>query len=297
MRLKRQWLSLESMPASDVIAVENETPSHRLGQYNAWQLRQQPQAPFDMVWISIAKAQAPAAHRVLPHGEPSIAIRRRRDARGDITEITLTVCGPLHHAHWYEPEPREELIAIRLMPEVAAAVFGVAPADYFDQPPALLTPAQLEAACEQTLRLAEFAAPKGVARQLFDDLHRYAGDKIIDRTPEVLAAAILRQTNGNTRCAAIAKHLDISERTLRRRFQDHLGCSPKAYARQLRLTAAALTAEQGTKPQWADIAVKAGFHDQAHLINEFQTLAGLTPQEFHAERMALSAFSNTPVSQ
>lgn len=284
------------MSARDVIAVENETPSHRLGQYSAWRLRQQPQAPFDMIWISIARAQAPAAHRVLPHGEPSIAIRRQRDERGDIKDIALTVCGPLRRAHWYEPEPHEELIAIRLMPEVAAAVFGVAPADYFDQPPAF-TPARLEVACEQTLRLSEFAAPKDIARHLITDLQHYASEKIIDTTPEALAAAILRQTNGNARCAAIAKQLDISERTLRRRFQDHLGCSPKTYARQLRLTAAALTAEQEAKPQWAAIAVEKGFHDQAHLINEFQALAGVTPQEFHAERAALSAFSNTPASQ
>ena len=284
------------MPARDAIAVESETPSHRLGQYNAWLLRQRPLASFDMIWISIARAQTPAKHRILPHGEPSIAIRRRRDESGSVTDVMLTVCGPLRHAHWYEPEPREELIAIRLLPEVAAAIFGVAPADYFDQPP-VVTPANLETACEQTLQLSEFAAPKEIARQLISDLHRYAAGKTIAKTPEVFAAAILRQTNGNARCAAIANRLEISERTLRRRFHDHLGCSPKAYARQLRLTAAALAAEQETRPQWAAIAAEAGFHDQAHLINEFQALAGVAPQAFHAERTALSAFSNTPASQ
>lgn len=281
------------MSASDPIAVESETPNHRLGQYNAWRLRQRPHAPFDMIWISIAKPQTPARHRILPHGEPSIAVRRRRNERGDINEITLTVCGPMRHAHLYEPEPREELVAIRLMPEIAAAIFGVAPADYFDQPP-VVTPAFLKVACEQTLQLSEFAAPQDIALHLACDLHRYASGKTVDETPEALAAAILRQTNGDARCAAIAKQLNISERTLRRRFRDHLGCSPKTYARQLRLTAAALNAEQQAKPRWADIAIAAGFHDQAHLINEFQALVGVTPQEFHAERTALSAFSNTP---
>ncbi|MHA7873337.1 MAG: helix-turn-helix domain-containing protein, partial [Hyphococcus sp.] len=241
------------MSAPDAIAVEYETPSHCLGQYTAWRLPDRPQSAFDMMWVSIAKAQAPAAHRVLPHGEPSIAISRRRDKDGEINDIALTVCGPLRRADWYDPEPREELIAIRLMPELAAAIFDVAPADYFDQPP-VMTAASLEAACAQTLRLSEVAAPKDIARQLIGDLRRYAGGKTIDDTPEAFAAAILRQTNGAARGAAIAKHLEISERTLRRRFRDHLGCSPKTYARQLRLTAAALAAEQTAKPQWAAIA-------------------------------------------
>ncbi len=280
------------MRAGSPIDLDEATPSHCLGQYNAWQLPDHPPMPFDLVWISIAPAMKPKAHRVLPHGEPSIAIRRRRDTDGDITHIDLTVCGTMRRAMWYHPEPHEELIAIRLKPEMAALIYGVAPADYFDQDPAP-APQALINACTATLLLAETGTPMEIAEQLARDLHRWTASRDLKQTPEIAAAAILRHANGRTNCATLARQLDISERHLRRRFRDHLGCSPKFYARQLRLTAAALMSEQSKAPSWAQIAAVTGFHDQAHMINEFQSLADLTPHQFHTERMALSVFSNT----
>ena len=280
------------MRAGDLIDLEDTKPSHCLGQYNAWHLRDHPSIPFDLVWISIAHRTAPHAHRVLPHGEPSLTIRRYRDTHGDITDIDLTVCGSLRRAMWYYPKPREELISIRLKPEMSAHVYGVAPSDYFDQDP-LPAPTALINACSATLLLAETAHPMAIAEQLAHDLNLWTATRDINQTPEIAAAAILRKGNGRTSCADLAKHLDVSERHLRRRFRDHLGCSPKFYARQLRLTAAALLSEQSAAPAWAQIAAATGFHDQAHMINEFQSLVDLTPQQFHKERMVLSVFSNT----
>jgi hypothetical protein len=34
---------------------------------------------------------------------------------------------------------------------------------------------------------------------------------------------------------------------------------------------------------WSDIAVGAGYYDQAHLIADFHSIAGATPREFLAE--------------
>lgn len=284
------------MPVDEIIAYDDQHPSHRLGQYNAWRLHDHPTTPFDLIWVSIARADKPMAHRVLPHGEPSLAIRRRRDRDGDVKAIALTVCGPLRKAMWYHPEAREELIAIRLKPEMAAHIYGVSPGDYFDQPPAS-APAALAAACAGTLRLAETGSPLEIAERLAGDLCRWAASHETRQTPEIAAAAILRKLEGRARCADLAKRLEISERHLRRRFRDHLGCSPKFYARQLRLTAAALMAETSPAPVWAQIAAATGFHDQAHMINEFRSMAHLTPRQFHTERTALSGFSNTLTKQ
>ena len=280
------------MHAGDPINLEGATPSHRLGQYNAWQLPDHPSIPFDLVWISIAHETAPHAHRVLPHGEPSLAVRRLRDAKGEISDIDLTICGSLRRAMWYYPEPREELIAVRLKPEMSAQIYGVAPVDYFDQDPVPASNALMDA-CARTLCLAQNARPAAIAEQLVCDLNHWTTARNANQTPEIAAAAILRECLGRTSCKALAKHLNISERHLRRRFRDHLGCSPKFYARQLRLTAAGHLSEQASAPEWAQIAVATGFHDQAHMINEFRSLVDLTPQQFHTERRALSVFSNT----
>lgn len=280
------------MSAGAAISYDACAPVHRLGQYRAWRLRRSRRAPFDLVWISIAHPISPADHRVLPHGEPSIAIRRRRDRTGDVSAIDLTVCGPFRSALWYRPEPGEELIALRLKPETAAAVFSVAPGDYADAP-LVPAPDALRAACANAMRMAETGEPHVVARRLMDDLYRHAAENEGGDAPEVVAAAILRQTGGRTRCIEIARRIGVSERQLRRRFRDRLGCSPKSYARQLRLTAAALAAEPVDRPDWAQIAVVSGFHDQAHMINEFQSILRMTPIALHRERRALSGFCNT----
>ena len=260
------------------------TAAHRLGQYCAWDIERR--AAIDMVWVSKAHERNPAVHRVLPHGEPSIAIRRLRDGAGEISSIDLTICGPYRQSSFYEPEPGEELIAIRLKPETAAACFDVSPADYFDEPPAA-APRSLYDACSETLRRAEKSTRNDIAFALMNDLDRLERRVEPDEPREASAAVILRRSNGAISTKALANLTGISERQLRRRFLDSVGATPKAYGRQLRLTAASLAAERTARPNWARIAAATGFHDQAHMINEFQSLLSMTPQRLHRERRAL----------
>lgn len=270
-------------------------PDHALGQYRAWRLDrpdgrppQNAPAPLDLAWISIAHAPRPASHRLLPHGEPSIAIMRRRDASGAVIEARLTVCGPYYKARHYRPQPREELIGFRVKPEFSAALFKIAPNDYAGAPIAQ-APAALVQACAAALCMAEYAGANDVFTALAADLAHFVCTHPIARGPEALAAEWMRISDGKIRLRDIAKKLDVSERNLRRRFIDHVGCAPKTYARQLQVTAAALAAEKEEAPDWAAIAADAGFHDQSHMINVFQAEIGLSPLAFHIERRALKA--------
>lgn len=271
---------------------DHKPPSHRLGQYRAWRLPQRRASPFDMVWISRAGARDPARHRLLPHGEPSLAIRRRRDGAGAVADIALVICGPYRAAGHYAPEPGEELIALRLKPETAASVFGVAPRDYFGEGCAQAHRMLIDA-CRHSLNAAETQAAEDVARALIADINRHAEGRPIAPTPEAAAADLLRKLKGRAAAPALAEHLGVSERQLRRRFCDRLGYTPKDYARQLRLSAAALDSQRDPAPSWAAIAAKVGFADQAHMIREFRRLAGVTPAALHRERRALSEKSNT----
>lgn len=272
-------------------AYDETAPAHRLGQYNAWRIRPQKGAAADLVWISLA-GEHPKAHRVLPHGEPSVSILRRRDADGAICDVSLVVCNPARQIFWYHPAPGEELISVRLKPETAAEFFQITPEEIITAP-IILAPRALRDACSNSLNLAEHGGPHCIAQTLLADIFHFSTQKEISLAPEDYAADRLRQSNGVISCGALACELDISERNLRRRFRNRIGISPKSYARQLRLTAASQLAEAVSKPLWAEIAAEAGFHDQAHMINEFRSMTGLTPQQLHAERRALSDFCNT----
>ena len=283
------------MESADTDRLES-APCHVLGQYRAWRWRSDPALAFDLAWISLAHAERPAAHRLLPHGEPSVAVLRRRDRHGDIAAVKLIICGPYREARHYQPAPGEELIALRIKPETAAAAFGVAPRDY-EAPDAIEAPAALTEACSQTLAAAHSAAAFDIIRILSAELQHCAGQQVRSNAPEAIAAEWMRRTDGRVRFSAIAAKLEVSERHLSRRFSDHVGCAPKTYARHLQITAAALAAERTANPDWAQIALDAGFHDQPHMINAFREEIGSTPQAFHRERRALSGFCNTEGAQ
>lgn len=72
----------------------------------------------------------------------------------------------------------------------------------------------------------------------------------------------------------------ISKRTLQRLFQQYVGVSPKWVIRRYRLHEAAEQLTEGTRINWLDLALKLGYYDQAHFINDFKTIVGRSPEEY-----------------
>ena len=269
-------------------------PDHLINDYRAWTLNGSQHLPFDTLWINCAGAD-PRPHRVLPSGEPSISIRRIWNTDGSISKCELVVCCQYSAGLWHRPPPREELISIRLKPEIAAITLGIDLIEYRDSDP-LPVPRWLASKLCVSQKIAEQGAHSElVARSLFKELQIASKEAHITRgvSTFIHAAAILREYQGGIPIRQVAKELGISARTLQRQFIDHLGVSPKFYARRLRLTHAAILADQSEQVIWADVAASCGFHDQAHLINEYQSLIGLTPNASHRERLGLSDFSNS----
>lgn len=91
--------------------------------------------------------------------------------------------------------------------------------------------------------------------------------------------------------AAAVRDSGLSHRRFGELFHRHVGLTPKAYARVLRLqrTLAALqrapAADRGggePADALADIAAWAGYSDQSHLHRDFVACTGLTPQQYRA---------------
>ena len=96
------------------------------------------------------------------------------------------------------------------------------------------------------------------------------------------AAERLASANVN----AVAADLGVSERHLRRLFRETIGVSPKAFAKLTRFHRALGAARADAHAGWASIAAAAGYYDQAHLIAEFRTIAGVTPRALLRELRA-----------
>jgi AraC-like DNA-binding protein len=102
-----------------------------------------------------------------------------------------------------------------------------------------------------------------------------------DANTRLVQSAARRLESRNV--ASVAEALGVSERHLRRVFSEVVGLSPKAFFKLLRFERALKAAKDNRDSSWSDIAVGAGYYDQAHLITDFRSIAGATPREFLAE--------------
>jgi len=91
------------------------------------------------------------------------------------------------------------------------------------------------------------------------------------------AADLIQRAPQVARIAAVARTLGISERRLGELFREQVGMAPKRYARIARFRRLVENTDRRRPIAWAEVAVDAGLHDQAHLVHEFRAFAGVTP--------------------
>jgi AraC-like DNA-binding protein len=126
------------------------------------------------------------------------------------------------------------------------------------------------------------------AERKFDLLESYLLSKAQARLePDSAVSAALRTLRSWPMLSLreLAAQLGLSHKQMLSRFDCRVGLTPKLTSRIFRLQRV-LTAANGAKttPDWSDLAVECGYYDQAHLIHEFQQLAGLTPSEYLRSR-------------
>lgn len=99
------------------------------------------------------------------------------------------------------------------------------------------------------------------------------------RNTSVMNAAIsMFQARGAARLEHVATQLSVGMRQFERNFLREIGLSPKLYSRVARFQAALDTRIKRQGTRWASLANEFGYHDQMHMIKDFQKLSGLTPE-------------------
>lgn len=102
-----------------------------------------------------------------------------------------------------------------------------------------------------------------------------------DPLVEHVARDMARASAGPRAMRDFARDCGFSERTLERRFRHAIGTSPKAFSRVMRLQQA-LQSRQAQGLAWSEVAIDAGYYDQAHLIRDARMLFGTTPDAMTA---------------
>lgn len=109
-----------------------------------------------------------------------------------------------------------------------------------------------------------------------------------DHDQQLLTATLQRiqDLQGRLSSRQLIHFTGFSERYLEKKFKEHIGLSPKKFARITRILTYVKTMDD--HETFTAKACKAGFYDQAHLNHEFKKLTGLTPTTFSRERQALA---------
>jgi AraC-like DNA-binding protein len=102
--------------------------------------------------------------------------------------------------------------------------------------------------------------------------------------PDVLRAAdTLRRSGGRSTVQELAEAAGGSRSRFSTLFREQIGVPPKTYARVQRFRSA-LGELTGGRPErgLSEIALQAGYYDQAHFNRDFREFSGVTPSEYLA---------------
>ncbi len=97
------------------------------------------------------------------------------------------------------------------------------------------------------------------------------------------ALAQMIRSNGQVSLKALQDEVQLSERSFERRFNQHVGISPKLFARVCRFQAALSQLKNNKYTKLSDIAFDNGYADQAHFIRTFKEFTGRSPYQFQKQ--------------
>jgi len=126
-------------------------------------------------------------------------------------------------------------------------------------------------------RLLELARPE-LQLELFE-MH------LMTRLPQVkgihpAVAQALAEVHAVDDVRSMVSRSGISHRRFIELFGHAVGLTPKRFARVLRFQRMLRQLARNPNTAWADVAIDAGYSDQAHFNREFREFAGITPEQY-----------------
>jgi AraC-like DNA-binding protein len=189
----------------------------------------------------------------------------------------LQAVGAMTVEHRFESPAPEWHCGVRFRPGMARDFLRISSAELTD---VAIPLADIlgSATLQLERRLEDQQTPEQCAAQLMEWL------TIPPNPPNPTQRAIhaIAATHGLVDLDEIASQARLSARQFRRRCLEESGVTPKHLCRILRFRRA--YNEAFANPDWADIAVLAGYFDQAHLIRDFREFTGRTPVAVFSNR-------------
>jgi AraC-like DNA-binding protein len=233
------------------------------------------------VWDDEAR-QDREIERVVPDGCPELILHvgdafARQDPRGLwVRQPPAFLAGTLTRPWSLRPGARPRTVGIRFCPGAAGHLLGVPMDESTDREMPLV---DLAGASGQELEEAVEEAP-GIDAALAA-AERWTRDRLRGRAAERrearVALDVVLASRGRTPIREVARSLGWSRRRLERAFLRDVGIPPKRFARIVRLNAVLARLEADERGPAVEMALEAGYFDQAHLLRDFRSIAGAPP--------------------
>ncbi|MFE0527370.1 helix-turn-helix domain-containing protein [Micromonospora parva] len=94
------------------------------------------------------------------------------------------------------------------------------------------------------------------------------------------ASSVIAATSGAVAIDDLRTSAGVSSTHLAQRFKQLVGVTPKRLARTHRFAATVFSIDPAKSTDWAELASRAGYFDQAHFGHEFRAFTGLTPTRY-----------------
>jgi AraC-like DNA-binding protein len=256
--------------------------------------RHTPAAPLSAfvscIWYSEGFEGSHQRERLLPNGESGIVFDlRERPVRIFDTDHTARFetfspaifCGARIDCFVIETSQQERVIGIQFRPggafpflgmpasEVASATYSLD--DIWPGQAALIHDALMNA---------------GGVEAMFSILERALLSRLRHSAPlhPAIAFAVSRlaRPGASVRVRDVADCAGLSSRHFMELFREQTGLTPKSFQRVRRFQQVLRTLRADSGENWAGVAYRCGYYDQAHFNHDFRLFSGLTPGEYVA---------------
>lgn len=137
----------------------------------------------------------------------------------------------------------------------------------------------------QREQLISLGDPQSMFRSLEKFFLQLGGGNLNTSTQQACVSFALDQLVANPGMVVLnqlTSRIGYSQKHFISLFKEQVGITPKAYARILRFQRA--LAEIKDEPDWTNVALEAGYYDQAHFVNDFKHFSGLSPGQYYHMR-------------
>ena len=175
--------------------------------------------------------------------------------------------------------PRTRSVGVHLKPWGLAPFLPMPATELCDRPATVAQIWGQAAIAELRDQLTMADAPHEMLTLLEDELTRRLreidGLDLVRQMSSAIAA-----TGGAVPISDLGVAGPASSTHVARRFKAIVGVTPKRLARSYRFTSTVLAIDVAAPIDWADVAARAGYFDQAHFGHEFREFTGLTPTRY-----------------